>query len=77
MVMSKRIFYAYLTGRNRTATERTGHLFHAIQGEDNYYPGFGKAICGAQPGRRSNGWSEHRSDYATCPKCLKKLQAKP
>lgn len=73
--MNNEIFYTYLVGRNRTATERTGTLMHAIEGDGKSYPMFGKAICGAQPSRRSNGWSEYRADAATCPKCLKKLEA--
>lgn len=34
-----------------------------------------KALCGAQPGRRSAGWSVWyiKGQEVTCPRCLKKL----
>lgn len=67
------MYYTYLVGRNRTATERTGKLIHAVLGSGEDYPSFAKALCGAQPGHRSNGWSEYRAEHATCPKCLKVL----
>jgi hypothetical protein len=67
------MIYSYLTGRGRTATDGMGVQIHAIKGGDSY-PHFGKALCGAQPGKRSNGWSDYRADYATCPRCLKKLE---
>lgn len=68
------MFYTYLTGRGRTGTDSTGPLVHAVDGFDGF-PNFSKAICGAEPGRRSNGWSDYRAPAATCPKCLKKLAA--
>ncbi len=36
------------------------------------------ALCGAQPGRRSAGWSSWfvRGQAVTCPRCLKKMEAK-
>jgi hypothetical protein len=68
------MYYSYLTGRGRTGSDSTGPLYHAILAPDGYLPSFGKALCGAQPGRLSNGWSDHTSDHATCPKCLKKLE---
>lgn len=71
------VFYTYLTGRGRTGTDATGPLIHAISSDFDHYPSFGSAICGAKPGKRSNGWSEYRADHATCPKCLKKLGIQP
>lgn len=71
------MYFTYLTGRNRTATERTGTLIHAIDDPDYAYgPSYAQAICGARPGRRSNGWSDYRSDHATCSKCIKRLEEK-
>lgn len=69
------MFYSYLTGRGRTGSDSTGPLYHAInvRGEGPF-PTFGAAICGARPGKRSNGWSDYLGDHATCPKCLKKLE---
>lgn len=34
-----------------------------------------KAMCGAEPGRRSVGWSRSSGEEVTCPRCAKK--AKP
>jgi hypothetical protein len=65
------MFYTYLTGRGRTGSDSTGPRIHALEDGTSE---FGKAICGAEPGRRSNGWSEYRAPAATCPKCLKKLE---
>lgn len=58
-----------LIGRTRNATEPGGYRAHAVA-EDSW---FAKALCGAQPGRRSNGWSEWTPSAITCPKCLAKL----
>jgi len=58
-----------LTGRCRTGSERGGHLAHAVAG-DSWYE---TALCGAKPGKRSNGWSEYRPEAVTCPKCLARL----
>jgi len=33
----------------------------------------GKALCGAEPGRRSAGWSPPEELPVNCPKCLKKM----
>ncbi len=29
----------------------------------------GKALCGSEPGKRSNGWY-HTANFPTCPKCI-------
>lgn len=34
----------------------------------------GKAICGAEPGKRSAGWSGVEQLPVNCPKCLKKMK---
>lgn len=60
-----------------------GHVVHAIEGEEpNGYWG-GKALCGTEPGMRSNGWglatdfysrSDIRPSEITCKKCLNKIK---
>jgi hypothetical protein len=66
--------YTYLIGRSRTATDSMGTRIHAVEVDGTSYPAFyGKAICGAKPARRSNGWSEYRTAAPTCPKCIAKL----
>jgi len=32
-------------------------------------------LCGAKPGKRSNGWIGDSNKKVTCPKCLEKLNA--
>lgn len=62
--------YAMMTGRCLNGAERDrGRLIHAIA--DN--SAFGKALCGAQPGRLSNGW-DWDEDAPTCPRCVAKLK---
>lgn len=52
-----------LTGRCSNGAERDGGVvYHAVAGW--------KAACGAEPGRRSAGWSQHGGEAVTCPKCL-------
>ena len=69
--------FTYSTGMCRTATDNAGTVFHAVAVEDaDAYPAsFASALCGRKPGKRSNGWSDYRHDSATCPKCIKKLEA--
>jgi hypothetical protein len=45
-----------------------GTRYHAVK--------FGsqRAMCGAQPGKRSVGWSEYHGKDVTCPRCIKKVQ---
>lgn len=67
-----------MAGRCRNGAERDhGTRFHAlpvtkeVNGDKLGY----KALCGAQPGRRSVGWSTWGADQPpTCPGCLRKLQ---
>jgi hypothetical protein len=55
-----------LTGRCANGAERDrGKLAHATAAS-----GFGKALCGAKPGRLSAGWSEQTYEV-TCPRCLR------
>jgi hypothetical protein len=58
-----------MLGRLRNEFQRdSGTRFHAVR-FDSY-----KAICGAEPGRRSVGWSLYHGEEVTCPRCLKKLK---
>lgn len=58
-----------LAGRCADGAERDGgSLFHAVKNESWV------AICGAQPGRRSAGWSQHIGDVVTCSRCLARLR---
>lgn len=59
-----------LTGRCANGGELDGgSLFHAVPENDSI---MGKALCGAKPGRRSNGWSLADGERITCKRCLKK-----
>lgn len=65
--------YAQLTGRLATGAQLGhGHLWHAVD-TDREFPNFATAVCGAKPGRRSNGWSDALGTAVTCPRCIKKL----
>ena len=58
--------FTYLTGRCANGAERDGGtLYHAVRSW--------RALCGAEPGRTSAGWSSHLGTVATCPRCLAKL----
>jgi hypothetical protein len=63
-----------MSGMCRNGFERdSGRLFHAVPGNKR---GWTRAVCGATPGKRGNGWSETPGAKVTCPRCLKKLAAK-
>jgi len=73
---SMRLYFLRMTGRCANGFERDGgKLVHAIRSAG--FPGWGAALCGAAPGRKGNGWSEHAKEAATCPRCLKKLAQEP
>jgi uncharacterized paraquat-inducible protein A len=59
-----------LGGRCRNGAERDhGRLFHAVPIESY------QALCGAEPGRTSVGWSDWgRWEEVTCSCCQKRLQ---
>jgi len=60
------------TGRCCTGAEADGGvLYHAVEATQRQ--GWGKAICGTQPGVRGNGWSWDPGEAVTCPACLKRL----
>lgn len=59
-----------LAGRCADGAERDGgSLWHAVPARA------WKALCGAEPGRRSAGWSQRVGDAVTCPRCARKLAA--
>lgn len=70
--LSSKIVVARLAGRCANGAERDGgRKYHALEG----YSEFGKAMCGAEPGRTSGGWATPYGDSkVTCPKCLRKLE---
>jgi len=55
-------------GRNRTGSDLTGKITHAVI-EFN-------AICGDNPGKTSGGWSDYNDKILTCKKCLKIINQK-
>jgi hypothetical protein len=68
----RRLTIRRMTGRCSTGAERDGGVrYHAV--DEETWRGWGKALCGAQPGPRGNGWSSTPGDEVTCPRCLKKL----
>lgn len=67
-----------LAGRCVDGAERdSGTLYHArdLRRDGAGYFSTFKAFCGAEPGKRSAGWSTYRPKdrQVTCPRCLKKL----
>lgn len=58
-----------LAGRCSDGAERDGGtLFHVVP------EGSWKALCGAQPGRRSVGWSAYVRATPSCIRCVSKQQ---
>lgn len=67
------IFARMKIGRCANGAERdSGFVLHAVEG------GAWTAICGAQPGRQSAGWSHEDvpAEKVSCPRCLKKLSVR-
>ena len=63
-----------MTGMCRNGAERDGgRIFHAVPGIVQPGGSWQKALCGAQPGIRGNGWNQQPGQMVTCPRCLKKL----
>lgn len=69
------IVTAKLAGRCTSGLERgQGVVVHALENpQRNQWEIFGAALCKAEPGRRSVGWTEMAGHETTCPKCLRKL----
>jgi hypothetical protein len=65
---------AVKSGRAWNGSHRdSGVIIHAVEPLPPHSGGdwFSKALCGAEPGRRGNGWAESNNQI-NCPKCLKK-----
>lgn len=73
------VLAAKLAGRCANGLERgQGTKLHAIPAAQvRHHRGFaeatGRALCGAQPGRRSVGWTACESHPVTCPRCQRAL----
>lgn len=73
------VLAAKLAGRCANGLERgQGTNLHAIPATQvRQHGGFveatGKALCGAEPGRRSVGWTACESRPVTCPRCRRAL----
>jgi hypothetical protein len=64
-----------LAGRCANGFERDrGTVYHAVP-EEASNSGWGTALCGKEPGRRSVGWAHREGTEVSCPRCLKKLRA--
>lgn len=68
---------ARLTGRCADGAERDGgRRIHVIPVEPGHVLRrtlWGTAVCGAKPGRLSNGWVEvDGAEVPTCPACVKR-----
>jgi hypothetical protein len=66
---------ATLAGRCANGYERgRGSVVHAVPPEATRN-GWGIALCGRKPGRRSAGWSERDVTVnVTCPRCLAAIE---
>jgi len=74
-------YEATKSGRAFNSAHRdSGTIVHAVS--DNSYPSWNKALCGAKPGSRGNGWHFENSNAGdirfkkkevTCIKCLSKI----
>ncbi|HEL5401710.1 TPA: hypothetical protein UOJ25_001824 [Stenotrophomonas maltophilia] len=73
------VLAAKLAGRCANGLERgQGTKLHAIPAAQvRQHAGFveatGKALCGAQPGRRSVGWTVCEQHLVSCPRCQRVL----
>ncbi len=73
---------AVLSGRCADGAERgAGRLYHLVRKDiverierDGYSLG-GKALCGAEPGRRSGvGWTKAMGNLRECARCAKRAE---
>lgn len=61
-----------MSGTCRNGAERdSGRLSHAVAIDANR--GWARALCGARPGKRGNGWSEHVEREVTCVRCITRM----
>lgn len=76
-IAGNNVLPAVKSGRAWNGAHRdAGTIVHAVEPLPPTTGGdwFTKAECGAEPGRRGNGWAK-TSREINCPKCLKKLSA--
>jgi len=65
---------AALMGRLANGNEAdAGKLVHLVPDNTGHY-GHGRALCGAEPGRRSGGWDIEHFASPTCIRCVSKQQ---
>jgi hypothetical protein len=59
------------------ASRDAGIIRHAVPAGEICGDDFRKALCGAVPGARGNGWGSHADpvEDVNCPRCLKRLSA--
>ena len=70
--LARSVMPAKLAGRCANGLERgQGRKVHAVPASFAA-TGFGKALCGAQPGRRSVGWTALPAADVTCPLCKRR-----
>ena len=65
------IYTAYKQGMSRISNDNTGNLTHALKIPRNDEV----ALCGAKPGKKSNGWIGDSSKKVTYHQCLEKLNS--
>ncbi|WP_267122940.1 hypothetical protein [Xanthomonas sacchari] len=74
------VLAAKLAGRCANGLERgQGSNLHAIPSsqvrrQGGFTEAAGKALCGAEPGRRSVGWTVCEQQPVSCPRCLRALE---
>lgn len=73
MSLATTVVAAKLAGRCADGLERgQGVKMHALlasQVRGNFNEALGKALCGAEPGRRSVGWTVCVGQDISCPRC--------
>lgn len=75
--MTKPIFAVRLLGRCANGNEADGGVKYHAKSQSDW-----SALCGAKPGKRSAGWSDHPDTmkpvaFVNCPKCRRKLERAP
>lgn len=63
-----------MAGRCNDGGRDGGRKAHAVAGGPW---GWQRALCGARPGTKTNGWGEWIAPAVTCPRCLGRMGATP
>lgn len=67
VILGEAVTVRRLAGSCSNGFERDGGtLWHAVAKD--------RALCGAEPGRRSAGWSDPRQGDPTCERCRRRLE---